>query len=70
MVILTETETIRHSILHVDLQRNTLQFIGSIVSSQVLDLSFNDFKGPGFEPLENCKALQVCVSCIFISELQ
>ncbi|XP_021887434.1 187-kDa microtubule-associated protein AIR9-like, partial [Carica papaya] len=24
----------------------------------VLDLSFNDFKGPGFEPLENCKALQ------------
>ncbi|KAK4399410.1 microtubule-associated protein AIR9 [Sesamum angolense] len=22
------------------------------------DLSFNDFKGPGFEPLENCKALQ------------
>ncbi|KAF3620639.1 hypothetical protein FXO37_33158 [Capsicum annuum] len=26
---------------------------------EVLDLSFNDFKGPGFEPLENCKALQV-----------
>ncbi|CAH9134676.1 unnamed protein product [Cuscuta epithymum] len=25
---------------------------------KVLDLSFNDFKGPGFEPLENCKALQ------------
>ncbi|KAH7544588.1 hypothetical protein FEM48_Zijuj01G0001700 [Ziziphus jujuba var. spinosa] len=25
---------------------------------EVLDLSFNDFKGPGFEPLENCKALQ------------
>ncbi|KAL6542472.1 187-kDa microtubule-associated protein air9 [Orobanche minor] len=25
----------------------------------VLDLSFNDFKGPGFEPLENCKALQI-----------
>ncbi|KAL6577198.1 hypothetical protein OROMI_011474 [Orobanche minor] len=24
----------------------------------VLDLSFNDFKGPGFEPLGNCKALQ------------
>lgn len=32
------------------------------VVSQVLDLSFNDFKGPGFEPLENCKALQVRVS--------
>ena len=27
---------------------------------QVLDLSFNEFKGPGFEPLENCKVLQVC----------
>ncbi|KAL3833703.1 hypothetical protein ACJIZ3_008439 [Penstemon smallii] len=25
---------------------------------KVLDLSFNDFKGPGFEPLENCKSLQ------------
>ncbi|WOL15331.1 microtubule-associated protein [Canna indica] len=25
---------------------------------KVLDLSFNDFKGPGFEPLENCKGLQ------------
>ncbi|OIV97294.1 hypothetical protein TanjilG_07046 [Lupinus angustifolius] len=25
---------------------------------EVLDLSFNDFKGPGFEPLENCKVLQ------------
>ncbi|KAL2467410.1 microtubule-associated protein [Abeliophyllum distichum] len=25
---------------------------------KVLDLSFNNFKGPGFEPLENCKALQ------------
>lgn len=25
---------------------------------KVLDLSFNDFKGPGFEPLGNCKALQ------------
>ncbi|VVB02098.1 unnamed protein product [Arabis nemorensis] len=25
---------------------------------KVLDLSFNDFKGPGFEPLENCKMLQ------------
>ncbi|KAL4200686.1 hypothetical protein AMTRI_Chr02g212440 [Amborella trichopoda] len=25
---------------------------------KVLDLSFNEFKGPGFEPLENCKALQ------------
>ncbi|KAK1366318.1 hypothetical protein POM88_041879 [Heracleum sosnowskyi] len=24
----------------------------------VLDFSLNDFKGPGFEPLENCKALQ------------
>lgn len=70
IAILPETETIRHSILHVDLQKNSLQFIGSIVSSQVLDLSFNDFKGPGFEPLENCKALQVCVSRIFISELQ
>ncbi|XP_042465469.1 187-kDa microtubule-associated protein AIR9 isoform X3 [Zingiber officinale] len=25
---------------------------------KVLDLSFNDFKGPGFEPLVNCKGLQ------------
>ncbi|PKA57004.1 hypothetical protein AXF42_Ash002308 [Apostasia shenzhenica] len=25
---------------------------------KVLDLSFNNFKGPGFEPLGNCKALQ------------
>ncbi|KAL0926511.1 hypothetical protein M5K25_002750 [Dendrobium thyrsiflorum] len=25
---------------------------------KVLDLSFNDFKGPGFEPLGNCKVLQ------------
>eukprot|EP00250_Pteridium_aquilinum_P019691 c24537_g1_i1 orf=188-5938(+) len=25
---------------------------------KVLDLSFNEFKGPGFEPLANCKALQ------------
>lgn len=32
-----------------------------ILGTQVLDLSFNDFKGPGFEPLANCKALQVCI---------
>ncbi|KAF6166112.1 hypothetical protein GIB67_023822 [Kingdonia uniflora] len=25
---------------------------------KVLDLSFNELKGPGFEPLENCKSLQ------------
>lgn len=40
----------------------------SSISFQVLDLSFNDFKGPGFEPLENCKALQVCV-CYFHSHV-
>ncbi|KAL6580864.1 hypothetical protein OROMI_006787 [Orobanche minor] len=30
-----------------------------VIKFGVLDLSFNDFKGPGFEPLGNCKALQV-----------
>jgi len=33
---------------------------GNYLLCQVLDLSFNDFKGPGFEPLENCRVLQVC----------
>jgi hypothetical protein len=35
------------------------------LSFQVLDLSFNDFKGPGFEPLDNCKALQVSHAFFF-----
>ncbi|KAL6500611.1 187-kDa microtubule-associated protein air9 [Orobanche hederae] len=36
----------------------TLDGIEVLKRVKVLDLSFNDFKGPGFEPLENCKALQ------------
>ncbi|KAI3782565.1 hypothetical protein L2E82_12616 [Cichorium intybus] len=35
-------------------------FIITIVAFlQLLDSSFNGFRGPGFEPLEACKALQV-----------
>ncbi|KAL0305433.1 UNVERIFIED_CONTAM: microtubule-associated protein AIR9 [Sesamum radiatum] len=37
---------------------STLDGIEVLKRVKVLDLSFNDFKGPGFEPLENCKALQ------------
>lgn len=37
---------------------STLEGIEILTRVKVLDLSFNDFKGPGFEPLENCKALQ------------
>lgn len=37
---------------------STLEGIEVLQRVKVLDLSFNDFKGPGFEPLENCKALQ------------
>lgn len=37
---------------------STLEGIEVLKRVKVLDLSFNDFKGPGFEPLENCKALQ------------
>lgn len=37
---------------------STLEGIDILKRVKVLDLSFNDFKGPGFEPLENCKALQ------------
>lgn len=36
----------------------TLEGVEILKRVKVLDLSFNDFKGPGFEPLENCKALQ------------
>ncbi|KAL5977389.1 hypothetical protein ACLOJK_021735 [Asimina triloba] len=45
----------------VYLRDNLLSSLGGIEilkRVKVLDLSFNDFKGPGFEPLENCKALQ------------
>ncbi|OMO92313.1 hypothetical protein COLO4_17682 [Corchorus olitorius] len=38
---------------------STLEGVEILTRVKVLDLSFNDFKGPGFEPLENCKALQV-----------
>ncbi|KAL3616841.1 hypothetical protein CASFOL_039235 [Castilleja foliolosa] len=41
-----------------DNQLTTLDGIEVLNRVKVLDLSFNDFKGPGFEPLENCKALQ------------
>ncbi|KAL1555754.1 187-kDa microtubule-associated protein air9 [Salvia divinorum] len=37
---------------------STLDGVEVLKWVKVLDLSFNDFKGPGFEPLENCKALQ------------
>nr|XP_043619051.1 187-kDa microtubule-associated protein AIR9 [Erigeron canadensis] len=37
---------------------SSLEGIELLTRVKVLDLSFNDFKGPGFEPLEACKALQ------------
>ncbi|CAL0320193.1 unnamed protein product [Lupinus luteus] len=37
---------------------STLEGVEVLTRVKVLDLSFNDFKGPGFEPLENCKVLQ------------
>ncbi|XP_019057902.1 PREDICTED: 187-kDa microtubule-associated protein AIR9, partial [Tarenaya hassleriana] len=37
---------------------STLEGVEILKQVKVLDLSFNDFKGPGFEPLENCKVLQ------------
>ncbi|KAL7212560.1 hypothetical protein ACSBR2_015286 [Camellia fascicularis] len=37
---------------------STLEGVEILKRVKVLDLSFNDFKGPGFEPLESCKALQ------------
>ncbi|KAL9346290.1 hypothetical protein Peur_061143 [Populus x canadensis] len=37
---------------------STLEGIEILKRVKVLDLSFNEFKGPGFEPLENCQALQ------------
>ncbi|RVW39502.1 microtubule-associated protein AIR9 [Vitis vinifera] len=46
---------------------STLEGVEILKRVKVLDLSFNDFKGPGFEPLENCKAYRFGASCIFIS---
>lgn len=37
---------------------SSLEGVEILTRVKVLDLSFNDFKGPGFEPLENCKMLQ------------
>ncbi|XWS55352.1 hypothetical protein CRYUN_Cryun10bG0167200 [Craigia yunnanensis] len=37
---------------------STLEGVEILTRVKVLDLSFNDFKGPGFETLVNCKALQ------------
>ncbi|KAF5472567.1 hypothetical protein F2P56_009278 [Juglans regia] len=37
---------------------STLEGVEILKRVKVLDLSFNDFKGPGFEPLEDCKSLQ------------
>ncbi|GMI70655.1 AUXIN-INDUCED IN ROOT CULTURES 9 [Hibiscus trionum] len=37
---------------------STVEGVEILTRVKVLDLSFNDFKGPGFEPLANCKALQ------------
>ncbi|KAL8129516.1 hypothetical protein V2J09_018671 [Rumex salicifolius] len=36
----------------------SLEGIEILTRVKVLDLSFNDFKGPGFEPLRNCQVLQ------------
>lgn len=49
-----------------------LVLIGQLFNDQVLDLSFNDFKGPGFEPLGNCQVLQVSfdfLSCTWLTQL-
>lgn len=37
---------------------STLEGVEILTRVKVLDLSFNEFKGPGFEPLENCISLQ------------
>ncbi|KAK9696993.1 hypothetical protein RND81_08G008800 [Saponaria officinalis] len=37
---------------------SSLEGIEVLKRVKVLDLSFNDFKGPGFEPLGDCEALQ------------
>ncbi|XP_057544940.1 187-kDa microtubule-associated protein AIR9 [Amaranthus tricolor] len=37
---------------------SSLEGIEILKRVKVLDLSFNDFKGPGFEPLQNCQVLQ------------
>ncbi|KAL5731675.1 microtubule-associated protein air9 [Ranunculus cassubicifolius] len=37
---------------------SSLDGIEILTRVKVLDLSFNEFKGPGFEPLESCKMLQ------------
>ncbi|KAK4254784.1 hypothetical protein QN277_010113 [Acacia crassicarpa] len=45
----------------VYLRDNLLSTLGGVeilTRVKVLDLSFNEFKGPGFEPLENCIVLQ------------
>ena len=43
--------------------------LAMLFTFQVLDLSFNDFKGPGFEPLESCMALQVwCLMRLYLFE--
>nr|DAD37235.1 TPA_asm: hypothetical protein HUJ06_007876 [Nelumbo nucifera] len=50
-----------HNLEFVYLRDNllsSLEGIEILKRVKVLDLSFNDFKGPGFEPLENCKVLQ------------
>ncbi|KAJ4980259.1 hypothetical protein NE237_031096 [Protea cynaroides] len=50
-----------HNLEFVYLRDNllsSLEGIEILTRVKVLDLSFNDFKGPGFEPLGNCKFLQ------------
>ncbi|XP_022725103.1 uncharacterized protein LOC111281730 [Durio zibethinus] len=46
---------------------STLERVEILTRVKVTDLSFNGFKGVGFEPLENFKAQQVCFSCILLS---
>ncbi|MQL72310.1 hypothetical protein Taro_004653, partial [Colocasia esculenta] len=48
---------------------SSLEGIEILKRVKVLDLSFNDFKGPGFEPLENCKALQHFEYMLFMQQL-
>ncbi|EPS66807.1 hypothetical protein M569_07968, partial [Genlisea aurea] len=55
------TVNLSENLEFVYLRDNTLSSLEGVEvlkRVKVLDLSFNDFKGPGFEPLDNCKALQ------------
>uniref|UniRef100_A0A0R0GCQ2 Uncharacterized protein n=1 Tax=Glycine max TaxID=3847 RepID=A0A0R0GCQ2_SOYBN len=60
-IVLPQVEIKANDDLFVYLRDNllsTLEGVEVLTRVKVLDLSFNEFKGPGFEPLENCKVLQ------------